>query len=620
MPLYTQLPDEIEKVDVIVAGGGTAGCIVAARLSEADPALSVLVIEGGRNNADDPSIAHPLLFMAHLAPTSDTTLLYTGRAEPQIGGRKLTVPAGGILGGGSSVNMMQYTRAQRHDWDSWKAEGWSADEMIPYLKKASWLETYVGPGRTDIHGDKGPIAVSEGNYVAKRSQDEFIKAAAQLGYPEHVDLQDLDSNNGVQRARRFVSAEGLRSDTAHAYLHPKLKDESGGNNPNLHVLVQSQVTRVLFEGQKAVGVEYRGNPKFQQNTPVQVRSIRVEKMVILSAGTFGTPLILERSGVGDAAILDAAQVAPLVAHIPGVGRNYQDHHLMTYTYKTALDPDETADAVIAGRVDMGELLRTNAPILGWNAQDVTCKLRPSDAEVAALGPEFQAAYERDFKHNENKPLAMMAPANAFPGPLTPDMTPGQYYTVSAFTVYPYSRGDVHITHAADPDAPVDFATDFLADPLDVQKHVWVYKKQREIARRMPSMYRGELPGTHPPFAADSAAALLTGDESTVLPTDNDGRAVVADIVYTPEDDAVIERWVRDRVGTTWHSLGTCAMRPLERGGVVDSRLGVHGLGRLKVADLSIAPENVAANTANTAMAIGERAADIFIQELGLRSL
>ncbi|KAK8867485.1 alcohol oxidase [Apiospora arundinis] len=613
MPLYTQLPDEIQKVDVIVAGGGTAGCIVAARLSEADPNLSVLVIEGGRNNADDPSIRHPLLFVSHIAPTSDATLFYTGTPEAQVGGRALTVPAGGLLGGGSSMNMMQYTRAQRHDWDSWKTEGWSADEMIPYLKK---LETYHGPGKSDVHGDKGPISVSAGNFNAKRPQEEFIQAAAQLGYPEHVDLQDLDSNNGVQKALRFISPEGVRSDTATAYLHPKL-----AGNPNLHVLVKNQVVRVLFEGQKAAGVEYRANPKFNKandstNTNAEVvRSVRAEKMVVLSAGTFGTPLILERSGVGESAILEAAGVSqPPVANIPGVGRNYQDHHVLTYTYKTALDPEETADALMAGRLDMGELMRTNADILGWNVQDVTCKLRPTEADIAALGPEFQAAWERDFKHKENKPMAMMAALNTYPGLPGPDLKPGQYYTISTFTVYPYSRGHVHITDPSDPDAPLNFATGFLADPhgLDVAKLVWAYKKQREIVRRMPTVYRGELAGTHPPFAADSGAALLATNDGNGSYT-----PVSKDIVYTPEDDAVIEKWVRDKVQTTWHSLGTCAMAPLDKGGVVDGKLGVHGLQNLKLADLSIVPENVAANTANTAMAIGEKAADIFIRELGL---
>lgn len=198
------------------------------------------------------------------------------------------------------------------------------------------------------------------------------------------------------------------------------------------------------------------------------------------------------------------------------------------------------------------------------------------------------------------------------------MAPGQYYSVSTFTVYPYSRGHVHIKSATDPGGPIDFATDFLSSPLDVQKHVWVYKKQREIARRMPSMYRGEVPGTHPPFAAGSAAALITTEEEAAAALAA-GNGVIDNIVYTPADDAVIAQWVRDKVGTTWHSLGTCAMAPLDRGGVVDARLGVHGLQNLKCADLSIAPENVAANTANTAMAIGEKAADIFIRELGLQA-
>ncbi|KAK7996562.1 3-hydroxyanthranilate 3-4-dioxygenase [Apiospora arundinis] len=584
MPLYTQLPDEIQKVDVIVAG---------AKPTRSSRSWS---LRGGRNNADDPSIRHPLLFVSHIAPTSDATLFYTGTPEAQVGGRALTVPAGGLLGGGSSMNMMQYTRAQRHDWDSWKTEGWSADEMIPYLKK---LETYHGPGKSDVHGDKGPISVSAGNFNAKRPQEEFIQAAAQLGYPEHVDLQDLDSNNGVQKALRFISPEGVRSDTATAYLHPKLS-----GNPNLHVLVKNQVVRVLFEGQKAVGVEYRANPKFNKtndstntNTDV-VRSVKAEKMVVLSAGTFGTPLILERSGVGESAILEAAG----------------DHHVLTYTYKTALDPEETADALMAGRLDMGELMRTNADILGWNVQDVTCKLRPTEADIAALGPEFQDAWERDFKHKENKPMAMMAALNTYPGLPGPDLKPGQYYTISTFTVYPYSRGHVHISDSSDPDAPIDFATGFLADPhgLDVAKLIWAYKKQREIVRRMPTVYRGELAGTHPPFAADSGAALLATNDGNGSYT-----PVTKDIVYTAEDDAVIEKWVRDKVQTTWHSLGTCAMAPLDKGGVVDGKLGVHGLQNLKLADLSIVPENVAANTANTAMAIGEKAADIFIRELGL---
>ncbi|KAH8665698.1 GMC oxidoreductase-domain-containing protein [Tricladium varicosporioides] len=568
MGVYTQLPAHLAEVDIIIAGGGTAACIVASRLSDADPNLSILVVEGGANNFDDPTIVHPLLFLSHLAPTSKATLFYQGTAETQLGGRQLVVPSGNVLGGGSSINLMMYSRAQRSDWNSWQMAGWSADEMIPYLKK---LETYYGPGSKATHGSNGPVLISGGTYRVNKSESDFIQAAKVVGYPEIVDLQDLDSNNGVQRALRFIGPDGKRQDTAHRYLHPRLQDRK---HPNLNVLVESQVLRVLFQGKKASGIEYQANPAFQSSTTKQ--SIKARKMVIVSAGALGTPLILERSGVGDPEILSRASV-PVVARVPGVGKEYQDHHLLAYPYQTSLCPNETADAVTGGRLDIAELIATNASILGWNAQDVTAKLRPTDAEVTTLA--------------------------SFPG--DPSSLPvGQYLSVSAFSVYPYSRGHIHITSANLSD-PVDFQTGFFLEPVDITKHVWAYKKQREIVRRMAT-YRGELAIGHPPFPAGSDAACITIDK----PLTN-----VQDIKYTTEDDAIIKKWLIENVGTTWHSLGTCKMAPLAQGGVVDSNLSVYGVMGLKIADLSIPPENVAANTADTAFAIGEKAADIFIKDL-----
>lgn len=176
--------------------------------------------------------------------------------------------------------------------------------------------------------------------------------------------------------------------------------------------------------------------------------------------------------------------------------------------------------------------------------------------------------------------------------------------MSTFSVYPYSRGHVHI-NSANPSDPIDFQTGFFLDPLDITKHVWAYKKQREIVRRM-DVYRGELVVGHPVFPAGSAAASVKLDK----PLTN-----VKDINYTAEDDAILRKWLIQNVGTTWHSLGTCKMAPLEKGGVVDSSLSVHNVKNLKIADLSIPPGNVAANTADTAFAIGEKAADMFIKEL-----
>lgn len=200
-------------------------------------------------------------------------------------------------------------------------------------------------------------------------------------------------------------------------------------------------------------------------------------------------------------------------------------------------------------------------------------------------------------------------ANSFPGDSS-GLPVAQYLSVSVFTVYPYSRGHIHITgpHVGD---RLDFDTGFFSEAhgIDVKKHIWAYKKQRELVRRM-DVYRGELAVGHPPFPAGSKAVCVELDDG---PLTGD----VQDIEYTAEDDAVLDRWLRKNVGTTWHSLGTCKMAPREEMGVVDASLGVYGVEGLKIADLSIPPKNVAANTANTALAIGEKAADIFIKELGL---
>lgn len=143
--------------------------------------------------------------------------------------------------------------------------------------------------------------------------------------------------------------------------------------------------------------------------------------------------------------------------------------------------------------------------------------------------------------------------------------------------------------------------------MDIKQHMWAYKKQREIARRMQT-YRGEVISCHPPFPAWSKAVCIETDAPLVD---------VKNIEYTPEDDAILEKWLRQNVETTWHSAGTCKMAPLQNGGVVDANLRVHGVQGLGISDLSILPHNVAANTNNTALAVGEKAADIFIQELGL---
>ncbi|KAI2464627.1 GMC oxidoreductase-domain-containing protein [Annulohypoxylon bovei var. microspora] len=402
MGLYTKLPEEINEVDVIIAGGGTAACVVAARLADADPKLSILLIESGPNN-ETPTIKYPALFMLHLAPDSKTNVFHMIKKSPGVADRMLMLATGSVLGGGSSTNMMMYSRAQRSDWDSWNTLGWSANDMVPYLRK---LETYHGKDEKGVHGQDGPIHVSRGTYNSQRIEDEVIAAAEKLGWPEVEDLSDLDAINAVWRAKRFISPNGERQDAASCYLHPRLRD---GKHPNLHVLVESQVTRILLdESHKAVGVEFRSNPLFHPNEADQLpRSVKANKLVIASCGACGTPSLLERSGIGAPKILENAGVSVAV-ELPGVGKGYEDHHLLGYPYLNNLSATDTLDGLVLGRMGSYEdLMKKNEKMLGWNGQEIQGKVRPTDVEVAALGPDFQKAWDKEFKNYPDKPLAII---------------------------------------------------------------------------------------------------------------------------------------------------------------------------------------------------------------------
>ena len=383
--------------------------MIASRLAEADRDLSILVIEQGPNNYQMPEVVHPALYPRNLFPSSKITLFWQTNKSDQLGGRAPIVPSGGTLGGGSAMNWMVYTRAQRSDFDSWNTPGWSADEMMPFLKKVSFrlgmalcalrcllgfrksnhprlhsliplqLETYHGQGERKHHGYDGPVNVSKGTHIAHEAEDEMIRVAAQLGYPEVKDLQNLDNNNAIERYQKYIGPNGRRQDAAHRYLHPKLRS---GEYPNLHVLVEKQVIKVLFDDNKrAVGVEYQTNPKFLANPEFMAtsyaspRTVKARKLVIVSTGANGTPLVLERSGLGNSEILQKAGV-PVVEDLPGIGEEYQDHHLSLWAYRTNLSPRETINGFADGRFDIEEAISQRDELLGTNAMDARKFMHP----------------------------------------------------------------------------------------------------------------------------------------------------------------------------------------------------------------------------------------------------
>ncbi|KAI1446138.1 alcohol oxidase-like protein [Annulohypoxylon stygium] len=601
MGVYTTLPSEIKEVDIIIAGGGTTGCIIASRLADADPGLSILVIEHGTDNQDNELITRPMLWRPNLYPQTGTMLYYIGKKESQLGDRPVAIGTGGILGGGSSINLTIYTRPQEIDYDAWNTKGWSENDLRPFANKA---ETYHGTGKKEDHGSDGPIHVSSSSFRQMELERDFISAMSQIGYPEVEDLQDLrSSNNGASHSLKYISVDGRRQDVPHTYLRPRLQD---GKHENLHVLLQSQVIRVLFdkEGKRAIGVEYRPNLAFQEGGEQTVHQVKARKLVIVSCGTLGSPGVLERSGVGDATVLGKSGV-PVVVDLPGVGHGYQDHQVVNQYYKSSIPKGETHDV----SANYEELLKNNDKLLGWNGFDASAKIRPTESEVDALGQDFRKTWDEDYKDVPSKPLSLlMFFTGILIGPAAAPEPENSYFSMGLVNIYPYSRGHVHITGPSLGD-PLDLETRYLADDkdIDLKTHIWSYKKQREAARRMKS-YRGELEGHSPDFPPGSKAA--------VAHPIRDGADDV--IEYSAEDDAAIAEMIRKRVNTCWHGLGTCKMAPRDQMGVVDDKLSVYGVQGLKVTDLSIAPGNVSSNTHNTALAFGEKAASIIIEELGLR--
>ncbi|KAI0142267.1 alcohol oxidase-like protein [Xylariaceae sp. FL1272] len=601
MALYTELPAHLEEVDIIITGGGTSGNVLASRLSDAYPDLSILVIEGGPDSANNPNVTIPSLYRFNLGPDSTTSTAVLSHPEEQLAGRALSVFTGAVLGGGSSVNALAYARGQASDFDAWNTKGWSADELLPFMRK---LETFYGEDDLNTHGHSGPIEASFGKYVSEPLMDDFVTAVNKTGYDKITDVHNLRAINAVAPNFRYASPEdGKRQDTAHKYVHPRLHDNK---HPNLNVLVGTQVSKVLFgdgHEMEATGIEFRFNPKIQgaiESDRSGVHTIKARKLVVVSAGVFGTPLILERSGLGDKKILDAARIK-VSRDLPGVGREYHDHQAMSFVYKSKVAPADTVDSLFTGVRNLSDLIQNDDPILSWTGIDAMAKIRPNMTELTEFRAQYRTIWEREFANVPTKPLFLLALINGLLADVDLLSPEAAYFTISPFLVHPRSRGHVHVTGPGIDD-PVDFRTGFVSDSddFDVLSHVWAYKRQREAARRM-KFYNGEVASKHPPFPDGSGASLAK-------PPDQE-------LTYSAADDELIKTFVRERVGTISHGLGTCRMASEQDMGVVDASLNVYGTERLKVADMSIAPGSVSGNTMNTAVLIGEKAADIIIKEL-----
>ncbi|CAE6461208.1 unnamed protein product [Rhizoctonia solani] len=509
---------------------------------------------------------------------------------------------GGVLGGGSSINFMMYSRGAASDYDDWDTPGWGSKDLMPLLQK---IETYhITPGR-ETHGYEGPVNVSYGDYFAQVA-NEYLDVCVSRGIPMVDDIMDLHTGHGCARLAKYINPNtGRREDAAHRYIH------SQSHNRRLHVLTKTLVTRVLFDKNKAIGVEVIGNKNQDPGAEQTPRRIIARKLVVVSAGAIGSPIVLQRSGVGEASRLSKLGI-DVVVNLPGVGANYEDHSSCIIPYHVP-DDVETIDPVMEQDKAVIETylaqFANGKGFLTTNLNDAGSRLRPTSDELKEIGPAFNELWKRHFEPAPDKAVFVQTILNGFIGPRSVVPKGSRFMMVANILAYPASSGHVYIT-STDPYSPPDFHAGFLEDQADLEAHVWMYKKSREIFRRIPS-YRGEYAPLHPRFPSGSRAGCVRTEKALAQG--------IEDLVYTEEDNAALEDWVRERSDTTWHSVGTVQMKSKENGGCVDSRLNVYGTLNLKVVDLSVLPSNVGANTYSTALLVGEKAALIIAEDLGVNT-
>lgn len=356
--------------DYLVIGGGTAGCILAARLSE-DPGVRVTLLEAGPRD-HDPWIHIPAGY-ARLFASGKYDWRFATEPEPELGGRSVNWPRGRVLGGSGSINGLVYLRGSPHDYDRWAqagARGWSHDDVLPAFQR---IEHWEGaPGATRATG--GPITVSEPHGLS-RGAAAFIESCAALGFPRHRDINDgaIEGAAPIQMNVR----RGRRSSTAQAYLRPAL------GRPNLQVLTGITVQRLLIRDRQVLGCVARraGGPPFE---------VRASREVVLCAGAVGSPHLLMLSGIGDGPALQALGI-PVALHRPAVGANLQDHFITRFGYRTR--PAGTLNEITANPLRMaamaaGYALRRRGPMaVGATEATLFARVTPG-AEEAEVQFQF----------------------------------------------------------------------------------------------------------------------------------------------------------------------------------------------------------------------------------------
>jgi choline dehydrogenase len=529
----------METYDYIVVGAGSAGAVVANRLS-ADPRNKVLLLEAGR--ASHPWSPIPI-GMARLITNPAANWLYSSEPEAGTSGRRLPVPRGKLLGGSSSINGMVFVRGQAQDFDTWAQmgnRGWSYTEVLPFFKR---MESYAGGGDDALRGREGPLRVTN-----PEPRDPLfatiIKAAGQVGIRHNPDYNGA-SQEGIAMSQATI-AGGRRMSTARCYLDPVRKRR------NLNIETEALTEGLVLDGKRCTGVRYAVGG--------EAREARAGRAVVVSAGAFNSPQLLELSGIGQPELLRNLGIE--VRHeLPGVGENLRDHYVPRTRWlvgKKGITFNDRGrglglaqQAIRYALFRQGMFAMTGAPLRAF-----VCSREGLEAPDLMLG---------------------WIPMLTEPSPRGPRISRQSGLTLYAHVMRPESKGHVHIT-AADPRRPPAINFNFLSSPPDADLTVRAVRIARAImtAAAMTSFQLGEVaPGA---------------DRTT--------------------DDEILD-WVKKAAETTYHPVGTCKMGS-DPMAVVDAQLRVHGIAGLRVADASIMPTLTSGNTNAPSIMIGEKAADMVL--------
>ncbi|EOA85453.1 uncharacterized protein SETTUDRAFT_32654 [Exserohilum turcica Et28A] len=569
----TGAPDHSPRYDYVIVGGGTSGLVVANRLSE-DYNVTVAIIEAGDVELSNTNVSDTSKYGAAFG--TDIDWQYRSAPQQYAGGATQTLRAGKILGGTSDINGMTYLRAETSQIDAWEQignQGWNWEDLMHYYSKSEYMqpptEDQILLGASydpDVHGTSGPLSIGwTANMMGQEIVSPVNRSFGALGLPFNREPNAGSMRGFTVFPKTIDRAKNVREDAGRAYYWPVSK------RPNLDIYLNSKAEKLIWHPNtkestpKASGVVF--------TTCNGTSTILANREVILSAGSLMSPLLLEKSGVGNSAILKKAGV-DVVVDLPFVGENLQDQTTtdMMYTMKNTTNLTGLAGYAAYANVEdlFGEELDAFNETIAKSIREYAERTANASGVISADVTEklFKIQYDLIFKNKIPIAEIIIAPA------------PTADLTIEYWGLLPFSRGSIHI-NSSNATLPAHINPNYFMLDYDVQQQV--------VAGKMARAFTNTAPFSN----------LVTGEVTPGL-----------NKLSRNASDADWAQWLKSTYRSNFHYIGSAAMMPKDLGGVVDPTLTVYGTSNVRVVDASVLPFQVCGHLASTLYAVAEKAADM----------